>query len=233
MENHTVRFISTGSEEIDDKMGGGIPVGSLVLIEGSSHSGKSVLAQQMMWGSLYDGFRLAYFTTENTVASLVRQMQSLNIDIVDFLLLRRLMVFPMQVARLQGRAVKMLLKAVSDQATQGFDMIFVDALTPCIGSSPPEESLSYFESCKRLCADGATFVTVLHSHAVSQDLLIRITSLCDAHLRLRTDAVGDKLVKTMEVAKVRGARKNTGKIVSFEVEPGLGMRVVPISKAQG
>jgi flagellar protein FlaH len=37
----------------------------------------------------------------------------------------------------------------------------------------------------------------------------------------------------MEVAKVRGASKRTGNIVSFEIEPGWGMRIIPISRARG
>ena len=76
-------------------------------------------------------------------------------------------------------------------------------------------------------------LTVVHSHAVDNDLLIRIQSLCDAHLRMRTENAGSKLVKIMEVSKIRGASRNTGNIVSFEIEPGIGMRIIPISKAQG
>jgi flagellar protein FlaH len=78
-----------------------------------------------------------------------------------------------------------------------------------------------------------TIVIVVHSHAVEKELLVRITSLCDAHLRLRTEEVGERLIKAMEVAKVRGASKRTGNIISFEVEPGFGMRIIPINKAQG
>ena len=44
--------ISTGNSDIDGKLGGGIPVGSLTLIEGPSASGKSVLTQQFTSGSL-------------------------------------------------------------------------------------------------------------------------------------------------------------------------------------
>jgi flagellar protein FlaH len=56
--------------------------------------------------------------------------------------------------------------------------------------------------------------------------------MCDAHLRLRIEEMGDRLMKVLEVAKVRGADKNTGNIVSFDVEPGWGMRIIPISKAK-
>ncbi len=42
----TAQVISTGSAEIDKKLGGGIPVGSLVLLEGQSESGKSVVSNK-------------------------------------------------------------------------------------------------------------------------------------------------------------------------------------------
>jgi archaeal flagellar protein FlaH len=228
-----VPVISTGSREIDDKMGGGVPHGSMTLIEGDSHSGKSVLTQQMSWGSLHEGFRLSFFTTENTVKSLVSQMVSLNIDIMDYLLLGKLRLFPMEISQSRSETMDVLLQAIQAEGRRGSDMIFVDALTPCITSSPAEAVLTFFEKCKRLCSAGMTIVIVVHSHAVGKELLVRITSLCDAHLRLRTEEVGERLIKAMEVAKVRGASKRTGNIISFEVEPGFGMRIIPINKAQG
>lgn len=225
--------VSTGNREIDDKMGGGIPMGSLTLIEGDSHSGKSVLSQQMTWGSLYDGFKLSFFTTENTVKSLVKQMRSLNIDILNYLLLSKLRLYPMEFAQSKGDILSALMEAIVTEGQLGRGMIFIDALTPFINLSQHEAVLGFFERCKRLCSDGMTIVIIVHSHAISKDFLVRITSLCDAHLRMRTEEVGNKLVKTMEVAKVRGASKNTGNIVSFEIEPGLGMRIIPINRAQG
>ncbi len=234
METYQAKgVVSTGSTEIDNKMGGGIPLGSLTLIEGGSHSGKSVLTQQLTWGSLRNGFRLSLFTSENTVKSLMRQMQSLNIDVLGYLLVGRLRLYPVEVAHSKGEALEALLGAIRAERGRGQEMIFVDALTPCIMGTPAEQVVGYFEQCKRLCSEGATVLTVVHSHAVDQDLLIRIQSLCDAHLRLRTENAGSRLVKIMEVAKIRGASKNTGNIVSFEIEPTIGMRIIPLSKAQG
>ena len=48
---------------------------------------------------------------------------------------------------------------------------------------------------------------------------MRIRSLCDAHLRLRVEEMGDQLVKVLEVAKVRGAAKTTGNIISSTSTP--------------
>ena len=76
-------IISTGNDELDKKIGGGIPLGSLTLIEGQPDAGKSVLSQQMVWSSCRNGYKVAMFSTENTVKSLITQMQSLNLDIME------------------------------------------------------------------------------------------------------------------------------------------------------
>ena len=47
--------IVTGVSEVDDKLGGGIPLGSLCLIEGHSDAGKSVLCQHLTSGTLAGG----------------------------------------------------------------------------------------------------------------------------------------------------------------------------------
>ncbi len=225
------KVISTGNSELDGKMGGGIPLGSLTLIEGASGAGKSVLAQQMIHGSLENGHKLALFSTENTVKSLIKQMRSLNLDVMDYLLLGRLRVYPVETSRLGKDALPTLIRAMRTKSD--WDMIFVDSLTSSIPHSSDNDVLGFFEEAKRICNEGKTIVVVVHSHGLNPDLLIRLRSLCDAHLQLRTEEVGQKLVKTLEVTKVRGADKSTGNIISFEVEPGWGMRVIPINKVNG
>ena len=44
---------------------------------------------------------------------------------------------------------------------------------------------------------------------------------------ISSDVVG---MMVLEVAKVRGADMSTGNVVSFDVEPMLGMRIIPKSK---
>jgi len=230
-EDREGRAISTGNGDLDAKMGGGIPVGSLTLIEGDSGAGKSVLSQQMIFGCLEDGYTLSLFSSENTVKSLVKQMRSLNLDIIDYLLLGKLRVYPIETSQLGTEALPALLDAMAKETDR--DMVYVDSLTSSVHHSSDSEVLAFFERCKRLCGDSKTIVVVIHSHGLNGEILIRIRSLCDAHLRLRTEEVGKKLVKTLEVTKVKGADKTTGNIVSFEVEPGWGMRIIPINKVSG
>jgi archaeal flagellar protein FlaH len=184
-----------------------------------------------MHGCLEDGYRLAIFSSENTVKSLIKQMRSLNLDVMDYLLLDRLKIFPIETSRLGKDAPSTLLKAIKREHDR--DMVYIDSLTGSIPQSSDKEVLGFFEESKRICGEGKTIVIVVHSHGLNSELLIRLRSLCDAHLQLRTEEVGQKLVKTLEVTKIRGADKATGNIVSFEVEPGWGMRIIPINKVGG
>jgi flagellar protein FlaH len=227
------RIISTGHPEIDKKLGGGIPIGSLTLIEGQSDAGKSVLSQQMIWGSLAGGYSVLLFTTENTVKSLVSQMASLGQNVLDYLLLGRLKVFYMKSSQVKvypAATFDTILETIEKFNT--YQLSVIDSLTPIVSGSEVLKILSYFEHCKSICDQGRTVMNIMHTYALDNDTLIRVRSACDAHLKLTIEKVGDKLVKSLEVAKVRGATQNTGNVVAFEVEPEVGMKIMPISRAK-
>jgi len=228
-----LKVISTGSSEIDKKLGGGIPAGSLTLLEGQSDSGKSVVAQQMIWGSLHDGASVVLYTTENTVKSFIRQMASLALDVLDFVLLGRLRIVEISSGRAGLDAVQVLeMLITSMRKDTGADMMVVDSLTTFVSHGVTDEAVAYFEDCREICSDyGKTIMNISNSYAFDNTTLARLRSMCDAHLSLRVEEVGDKLVKILEVSKIRGASKTTGNIITFDVEPNLGMRIIPISKA--
>lgn len=230
-KTRTITNISTGNSEIDKKLGGGIPQGSLTLIEGQPDSGKSVLTQQMLWGTLGSGHKAALFTTENTARSLIKQMQSLNLDVVDYYLLNHLRIHPMKAVK-AGEDPKLVLEMLRDEVGKEADLVMIDSLTSFLSRTSSEESIAFFEDLKSLCNGVRTIVGVVHSYAFTENVLVRISSMCDAHLRLRIETMGAQLVKMLEVAKVRGAERNTGNIISFEVEPNWGMRIIPFSKAR-
>jgi flagellar protein FlaH len=225
------KVVSTGSSEIDKKLGGGIPLGSMTLIEGESDSGKSVLSQQMIWGSLYDGFNVVLYTTENTLKSFVRQMSSLSLEISDFLLLGRLKIFTIQASKLKLTPEEVFTLLLNHlKANRETDIVVMDSLTTFITHTSIEDTMSYFENCKELCDEGMSVINIVNSYAFNEAGLARVRSISDAHLTLKTEQMGDMIVKVLEVAKVRGAELSTGNIISFDVEPMLGMKIIPINK---
>ncbi len=227
------KLVTTGNPEIDKKIGGGLPPRSLTLVEGQSDAGKSVLVQQFIWGTLQSGMRIAVYTTENTTPSLLRQMQSLSLGIEDFFLLGRINVFPVPNTfsdQKSSQLYKLLLKHIDSMPD--FDLVVVDSLTAFVTHASEPDTLDFFSRAKELCDQGRSLILTMHSYASNEQLLTRLRSICDAHMRLRVEEVGSQLVKVLEVAKVRGADKSTGNIISFDVEPNIGMRIIPIAKAK-
>jgi flagellar protein FlaH len=228
---HADDVITTGYGEIDKKLGGGIPLGSLILIEGQSDAGKSVVSQQLIWGSLTGNHRVLLFTNENTVKSMHTQMESLGLSILDSMLMGYIKIFPIESSNMKNDdALDKIINSIALYAN--YNMIVVDSLTPIVAHAGTDSVIAYFEKCKKLCDQRKTIINTAHTYAFDEQLLIRIRSACDAHLRLRIEEVGDKLIKVLEVAKIRGADKNTGNVVSFDVDPGIGMRVMPMGKAK-
>jgi flagellar protein FlaH len=225
-------IISTGHPEIDRKMGGGVPMGSLTLVEGQSDAGKSVLCQQLMWGSLKNGHKVLVFTSENSPRSLLSQMDSLGLGVLDYMLLGKLKIFSMKPSEIQmdsHRTFEIILDTIGKY--HGYQLVVLDSLTPIISGTNDTELLNYFERCKVFCDKNVTILNVIHSNAVDNNILVRLRSACDAHLKLTLEKIGDKLVKTLEVAKIRGAADSTGNIVTFEVEPEMGMKIMPLRRA--
>lgn len=227
--------ILTGIREVDEKLGGGIPIGSLGLIEGHSDAGKSVLCQHLVYGALSSAKSdVAYYTTENTVKSLISQMESLSLPTLDHFLTDHLRIFPLTLGTDFKDTVKpfRLLNNHFSHLPWQFRLLIVDSMTLLVAHSDPVAIIDFFSNCKDLCDDGRSIFLVAHSYAFDEEILARTRSLCDAHLKLKLEQVGDRLVKIMEVLKVRGADRPTGDVVSFEVEPKMGMRIIPLSKAR-
>jgi flagellar protein FlaH len=233
-DSSTKGVILTGVREIDSKLGGGIPAGSLGLIEGQADSGKSVLCQHLTYGALSGNSSVVYYTTENSVKSLISQMDSLALYTLDHFLTDRLRIYPLYFSSYIRDTEKPLIimdDHLNNLPSQ-FKLIIVDSITLLMAHSSSMATVDFFWTCKKLCGQGRSVLLVVHSYAFEQETLSRASSLCDVHLNLKLEQVGERMIKAMEVLKVRGADRPTGDVVSFEIEPKVGMRIIPFSRAR-
>ncbi|UGV39927.1 flagellar accessory protein FlaH [Methanococcoides orientis] len=234
-EDNNKNIVSSGNNEIDKKLGEGIPLGSLVLIEGENDTGKSVLCQQLVFGGLNQLHRMAYYSTENTIKSLLMQMESLSLDVSDFYSWGYLRIFPVHLSGVEWTSEQMkgTLSLMAEHIKNIREkVIIVDSLTMFTTYADEDNILGFLTSLKNFCDRGLTIFITLHQHAFKEDTLVRIRSACDCHLFLRKEQLSDRYISVMEVSKLRGAKKTTGNIVSFEVQPGYGLKIIPISHAK-
>jgi len=228
-------ILTSGNSEIDKRLGGGIPLGTLTLIEGENDTGKSVLCQQFVYGALISGYTIAYYTTENTIKSLLKQMESLSLDISDFYAFGYTRIFPVHIEGVEWSTEQMrkILNLIANHMKSiKEEIIIVDSLTMFTTYSTEDDVLEFLTRLKNLADNGKTILITLHQHAFKEDTLVRIRSACDCHLFLRKEQVGDRYICVLEVSKIRGARKTTGNIIYFEIHPGFGLKIIPVSEAR-
>ena len=57
--------------------------------------------------------------------------------------------------------------------------------------------------------------------------------MCETHLNLKTGKVRDKVVRVIKVQKLDDVEIVRDNEISFSVEPGIGMAIIPYSSAKG
>lgn len=228
-------ILSTGNVEIDRKIADGLPLQSLTLIEGENDTGKSVLTQQIIWGAMKQGLDVDLFSTEMTTQSFLKQMESMSLDISDYFAWGYIRLFPVHIVGFDWSKTEMdgiLQRVINHISTTKAQVIIIDSLTLFTEYTTNDVVLTFFTNCKNLVDTGKTILITLHTYSFEEDTLVRIRSICDAHLVMKRSLVGEKYVMVLEVVKVRGAHKATGNLVSFEVHPGFGMKIIPITMAR-
>jgi flagellar protein FlaH len=181
------------------------------------------------------GLCVDLYSTEMTAKSFLSQMESMSLDVSDYFAWGYVKLFPLHMVGFKWTKEEMdgilehIIEHIRGSKAQ---VIIIDSLTMFTEYTTQGTILTFLTNCKNLVDHGKTILITLHTYAFQEDTLIRIRSICDAHLYMKKTLIGDKYVMVMEVVKVRGARKTTGNLVSFEVHPGYGMKIIPISMAK-
>ncbi|MDD1664322.1 MAG: flagellar accessory protein FlaH [Methanomicrobiales archaeon] len=227
--------LSTGKSEIDKRIDDGIPLRSLTLIEGEHDSGKSVFTQQIVWGGMKQGLCIDIYSSEMVPQTFLSQMETMSLDISDYYAWGYLRFFPILVPGFdpeKENIEEVLQRLIAHIRESPAQIIIIDSITLFTENTSSEVIIDFFTICKSLCDKGKTIFITLHSYAFDEDTLVRIRSVCDALLTLKRALLGDKYLMVLEVVKIRGAHKTRENVISFEIIPGYGMKIIPISVAK-
>ena len=236
----TVDTITSGAKEVADLFGGGIRLGSLILIEGESGSGKSILARHLVNDALSAPDQaIAYYATEYGIENIINLMDTMYKNVIDYLLASRLRIYPINVSKRMTekrahRAMYSLINHISN-LPESYDVAIVDAISPIMMHITPKFKMEAFHAFKEVCdKKGRSIILVLNSHALEKKVFRRAFALSDYYMELRSDdtllgteQVDDRVIKTLSVLKLHGAERQ-GDSLQFEITPGGGVHIIPI-----
>ena len=219
----TSTYISTGSDPIDRALLGGIPLGSLALVEGPTGTGKTVLSQHLVYGALLADLGVAFYVQGMTPEVAVEKMKSLGLDVTEFLKEGQLEIH--QLEDFNEGGLDQLLQHLKDLPWD-MNVIVADSLTQLVTQAGSTATLGFFMDCRSLCRLGKAILISLHSSGFDPEMLGRLQSLFATHLSLRvegfTHGIVMKTMNVIEITKVKDTLLKQSSSIFFEVDPELG-----------
>src|SRR5581483_2099079 len=149
----TVATVSTGNEEVDRQLGGGLPLPSLILIEGDHGTGKSSVAAQFMKGILGSGRKVLFITTESSIREYIEKMKMITYDFGKPFISNQLSILPVNVdgvtwsEALAGQLLPVIGTYMSINVKK-YDVAVVDSLSALTMHASANNTMDFFTKCK-------------------------------------------------------------------------------------
>ena len=235
--------ISTGSDDIDRALLGGIPLGSLTLIEGPSGSGKSVLCQHIAYGAMLADQGVVFYTSGLSPQDLIDRMNSLGLEASSFIAEGQFTIQPLEELRggSGGQASPLdILKIHIEELPWDINVVVIDSLSNLVGRAGSTSTVEFLMECKTLCRMGKAILISLHTSAFDPEIRNRLDALFATHLTLGTEGftqgIQMKTMNVIDIAKVKDTNLARKTLIYFEVDTELGrsmnmsLKVLPIHK---
>lgn len=224
-------------DELGDRLGGGLPNGALMVIEGEFGTGKSILIQRIVYGLLKNSARVSYVSTELTTLHFIEQMHTLDYAVEEFIFNRSLLFLPVYpVLGFRGQKTDLMDRLLNAKKMYESDIIIIDAFSSIVkdwwrASShlTDDEKRERIEDAlylfKLLNAKGKAVILTFQPGDVQDDISAVLKAAADAYLTTKVDSVGGVVSRSIFVRRFGRAEKAVADIIPFRVEPKTGFIV--------
>ena len=213
-------------DELHSRFGGGIPEGTLMLLEGENGSGKSALTQRLAYGFLMNGHTVTIISTELTVRDFIKQMYSLNYPIASFLLRNRLVFVPVYpiIGNLRNRK-DFLGRLMNAPELFKTDIVIIDTLSALVKVSlnvetRSEQLLAFF---KRLMALDRTIILTVEKGVMREEILAPFRAAAQVYIETSINKIGGMVNRVAFIRRFANAQGRIENSIVFRVEAGTGL----------
>jgi len=216
-------------DDFEQRIGGGIPKGSIMIIEGRDGTGKSIVSQRITYGALINNFTVTYISTEMSILDFVRQMDSLNYSVKDFLLSNKLMFI--STTNLFGKTKlkeNLILELMKNKSKKLFenDIIIIDSLSyPLVNSISRLSFIKFLDFLQKIKAKDKIIIITYNPYTLNRAVVDELRKVADIYFKTGISTTTGQLTRYIEIKRFRNAKQQYELIIPFRVEPGLGLIV--------
>jgi flagellar protein FlaH len=242
--NANTQLYSLGLDDRDrlnDELGGGVPKGSIVLIEGHYGAGKSALSQRFSYGLCEEGHSVTLLSSELTVSGFIDQMTSLEYGVVEHLLEERLLFLHADLdsgGKLSGEGEddrkQLLSRLMSAEVMWQADVVVIDTFDAILRNDPTFEALirqneerqaaleiiSFF---RNVISSGRDIVLTVDPSTVDEEAIGPFRSIADVFIELEMIEVGNDVRRQINVKRFAGMGEQVGDTIGYSVRSGTGI----------
>lgn len=233
----TLQAISTGNEELDTRLGGGLPLPALIILEGENGTGKTALCDQFVYGLTLASKKVLLITTENSVKNFLEQARNISYDLITPYVKGFLSIIPAHIEGVRwGRKpvielLEYLTQFLRIRANE-FDAIFFDSISLLISYLPTTRIHNLITELRQLVKLGKLVVVTIHPKIIGDEVVRIVAAASDVYLKLHLAEIGGRSVKVINVVKIRGALTLAETTIAFDVDPAFGVKIVPLALAK-
>jgi flagellar protein FlaH len=220
-------------DDLGERLGGGLPRGSIILVEGEHGAGKSILTQRLVYGLAKNGTSVTLVSTELTTAGFLAQMESLKYEVEDQLMSENLVFIPVYPV-LASRAPRydLLRRLVKARRMYTKDVIVFDSFSKFLadhlrsvgqGFHAMEQLEAAIYLFKRLTSMGKTIILTFENGHVPANISDLFKEAADSYLSLKFELIGSSAARRIVVHRLSRAAGRFGEIIGYRVEPGVGI----------
>ena len=228
-------------DRLKKELGGGIPRGAIVLMEGDYGAGKSVISQRFTYGFTRGDALVTLVSTELDTKGFLDQMHSLSYDMVKPLINEELLFIPAEIdtsGTLLGEGKnerrELLRRMMEAEVLWNADVIIIDTFDAILRNDPKFEALvrqneerqaaleiiSFF---RNITSKGKTVILTVDPSTVDEEAIGPFRSIADVYFQLEMVEVGNDVRRNIFVKRFAGMGEQVGDRVGFSVRSGIGI----------
>lgn len=202
-------LVSTGIPDLDEMLGGGVYRGSAVLISGTTGAGETSLLAKFAYESCRRGERCLFFANEEPADQVVRNMESIGIELGEFLG-DKLLIHSERPTTLGLEAHLIAMQDLIMDFKP--DSVIVDPVTGLAGASGIPETRN--ENAKHLFIRLTDFlksrgITSIFSYLITSPFTattteLKLSSLIDTWILLESVQAKGEYMRFLRILKSRG-----------------------------
>jgi len=241
----TTDLLSLGCKErdrINKELGGGIPPGSIVLVEGDYGAGKSAISQRISYGLCEEGHSVTMLSTELTVGSFLDQMHSLDYGMVEHLLDENMLFLHADIGdgntfsgqEDEGDRKELLKRLMEAEVMWDSEVVIIDTFDAILRNDPKFEALvrqnderqaaleiiSFFRD---IISQGKVIMLTVDPSTLDEEAIGPFRAIADVFLELEMIEVGNDVRRQISVLRFAGMGEQVGDTIGYSVRSGTGI----------